>query len=524
MADTLLPGASSPKESFLHEDIFGLHGGHLRGHVPLFVNGSFVTPGHGESRPLVNPATGRELGTVVEADAADVDVAIAAADNAFRSGVWSRASSRDRAMVLNRLAALIDENMQQICMLETLGNGRPTRETQAQLSILGDYYRYAAGLLLTRRSDVIPSSGHHHIYTHRSPVGVCAIITPFNHPMLILAGSLAFALANGNSVVVKPSEFTPVTTVLLAALAVEAGVPPGVFNVVTGGAEASAALVSDVRVAKVNFTGGTRGGLAMAELTANRPTKLTMELGGHSPVLVFNDANLGAAVNGVTFASFIAAGQTCIAASVILVQSGIHDEFVERLRSKAESLRIGDPLSEETDLGPVLSADRRDAVIDATKRAVAGGARLVTGGSADARESANADGFYVPPTILANASPAMEIFDEEVFGPFVVIAKFEDEQEALEMANGSRFALGAAVWTESVGRAHRVAQHLDSGICWVNDHHRLEVSVPWGGYKLSGTGKEAGIEAFDDFSHQRVIIVRTDESPDWYSSSGLRLN
>ncbi|GAA1143176.1 aldehyde dehydrogenase family protein [Nocardioides aquiterrae] len=525
MTDTLLPGISSADHPFLHEEVFGVAGGQLRGHVPLYVNGAFVTPGHGGSRRLINPATGHDLGTVVEADAADVAAAVEAAETAFRSGIWSRASSRDRAIVLNRLAALIDEYMQQIFTLETLGNGRPTRETQAQLSLLGDYYRYAASLLLTRRSEVMPSSGHHHIYTHRSPVGVCAIITPFNHPMLILAGSLAFALANGNSVVVKPSEFTPVTTVLLAALAVEAGLPPGVFNVVTGGAEVSAALVSDVRVAKVNFTGGTRGGLAMAELTANRPTKLTMELGGHTPVVVFDDADLDSAVNGVTFASFIAAGQTCIAASVILVQSGIHDEFVERLRSKAESLRIGDPLSEETDLGPVISADRRAAVIDATERAVAQGARLVTGGgAAEPGSSAHADGFYVRPTILAGASPGMEIFDEEVFGPFVVIARFDDEQEAIEMANGSRYALGAAVWTESVGRAHRVAQRLDSGICWVNDHHRLEVSVPWGGYKLSGTGKEAGVEAFDDFSHQRAVIVRTEESPDWYTSSGQRLN
>jgi acyl-CoA reductase-like NAD-dependent aldehyde dehydrogenase len=509
-----------------HPEVFGISESRtLASDLPMFVDGEFVGSAEGAMAPLINPATGRQLGRAAEASTNDVSAAVDAAHEAFVRGTWSQRPRKERAAVLHRLADLIDEKREQIFTLETLNNGRPIRETKAQLSILGDYYRYAASVLLTHRDDVIPSDGGHHVYTLRSAMGVCAIITPFNHPMLILGQSLPFALAAGNSVVVKPSELTPVTTVFLAALAVEAGLPPGVFNVVTGAASVASALVADERVAKVNFTGGAGGGRAMVELTAGRPVKLTTELGGHSPVVVFEDADLDAAVCGVTFASFIASGQTCVAASRVLVQSSIYDQFLAELVAKARTLRLGDPTSAETDVGPVISADRREALLRAMARAEESGAVVISGGKAAVQVDDSTEGFFLEPAVVADVHPTMPIASEEVFGPFVVVMRFDDEQDAIELANRSRFALGAAVWTRDVGRAHRVAQAIESGICWVNDHHRLEVSVPWGGHRASGVGKEAGLEAFADFTNQRVVIVNNAlQSSDWYGAGETRLN
>jgi acyl-CoA reductase-like NAD-dependent aldehyde dehydrogenase len=509
-----------------NSEIFEVQGGRkLSGELPMFIGGTLVHSVGGATVSLVNPATGRELTRTQEACLEDVDLAVDAASQVFTSGTWRNELRKTRAEVLHHIADLIHEFREQIYSLETLNNGRPIRETRAQLSILGDYFRYAASVLLTHRDDVIPSDGGHHVYTHRTPIGVCAIITPFNHPMLILGQSLPFALAAGNSVIVKPSELTPITTVFLALLASDAGLPPGVFNVITGGPEVSKALVSDRRVAKVNFTGGNRGGRAIAELTSTRSIKLTTELGGHSPVVVFEDADIESAVNGVTFASFIASGQTCIAASRVLVQSSIHEEFLTRLSSKVKSLRVGDPTLSETDVGPVISAASRDKVLHVVESAVLSGATLVTGGKAVPGEGDCADGFFLDPVVIAQIDPTSDIVSEEVFGPLIMIMPFKDEEEAIALANESEFALGAAVWTSDIGRGHRVAAAIESGICWVNDHHRLEVSVPWGGYGESGVGKEAGLEAFKDFTNQRVVIVRTErQSTDWYTSDDLRLN
>ena len=494
------------------------------GGVPLFINGEF-RPGGGKPRDIVNPATGRPFAGVTDASVEDVRSAVDAAAESHARGDWSGLSAKERAAVLNKFAELIEENAEYLYHLETLNNGRPIRETRAQLSILGDYYRYAAAAALTHRDAVIPSSGDHLISTQRTSIGVCAIISPFNHPLLILSQSLPFALAAGNSVVVKPSEFTPLTTLFLASLGAQAGLPDGVLNVVAGGPDVASALISDDRVQKINFTGGERGGLAIGQQVADRHVRLTKELGGHSPILIFDDADLDAAVNGVCFASFIAAGQTCIAASRLVVHTAVYDEFVNRLVTKIGSLRLGDPASMDTDLGPLVAADRRDAVLQAITDGEAEGAVRLAGGTADVSVEGSTDGFYVSPVVMGSVSPEMEVAQREVFGPFVIVMPFTDEAEAISIANDSRYALGAAVWTTDVSRAHWVAQRIDSGICWINDHHRLEVSVPWGGHKASGSGKEAGIEGYEDFTNQRAIIVRTSSpSPDWYGGTSGRLN
>jgi acyl-CoA reductase-like NAD-dependent aldehyde dehydrogenase len=359
------------------------------------------------------------------------------------------------------------------------------------------------------------------------PLGVCGLLMPFNHPMLILAQSLSGALAAGNTVVIKPSELTPLTTLLLGDLALEAGIPPGVVNVVTGfGRPAGEAIAAHPDVAKVNFTGGEQGGRAVGELAARRFARVVVESGGKTPVIIFEDAPLDDAVNGAAFAGFIAAGQTCIAGSRLLVQEGIYDQFVARLARKAETIRVGDPSDERTQMGPVISEGRHRSVLDYVGLGREEGARLVTGGGVPDLPPPLDGGYFVEPTLLADVDNRMRVAQEEIFGPVLVAVPFSDEEDAIAKANDSRYALGAAVWTRETSRSHRVAAAVDAGICWVNDHHRIEPSMPWGGTGASGVGKECGVESFEDFSHQKVIVISSDpQASDWYGDQGgARLN
>lgn len=475
---------------------------------------------------VLNPATAAVIAEVPDAGSEDVDRAVATARRAFDSGVWSQLAPSERAKHLHRFADKLEESLAELYALETLNNGRPVVETRAQLARVGEYYRYAASLLVAHRDSVLPSSGSHHVYLQRRPLGVCAILTPFNHPLLILAQSLSGALAAGNTVVIKPSELTPLTTLRLAHIALEAGMPEGVVNVITGeGATTGAALAAHPGVAKVNFTGGENGGRAVGLAAAERFARFTTELGGKTPVLVFDDSDLEVAVNGAAFGSFIAAGQTCIAGSRLLVQETIYPEFVERLAAKAAAIRVGDPSDDATQLGPVISAGRRESILSYIELGREAGAEIAVGGGRPDLPAPFDAGFYVEPTLISGADNEMRISQDEIFGPVAVAIPFSDEADALAKANDSRYALGAAVWTENVARAHRVAEQLQAGICWVNDHHRLEPSVPWGGSKDSGVGKESGLESFEDFSELKAVIVNLEgERSDWYGDTVNRLN
>lgn len=494
----------------------------------LFIDGHEVAATRPDLLDVINPATGELLAQIGHASDADVDRAIISADTAFHSQEWSAMSNRTRAKLINKLADVFEANLEEIYHLETVNNGRPLSETRAQVSRLPDFLRYNAGLAIARRDAVIPVDGNYLNYTIRTPIGVVGNSTPFNHPLMILIKGLAPTLASGCTTVVKPSEYTPLTTLRLAALFVEAGLPPGVFNVVTGlGPTTGRALAAHPGLAKWVLTGGTEAGRITGALAGGNFAHQTLELGGKTPVLVFDDFDVDQAVNYAAFGGFIGAGQTCICGSRLIVQEKIYDEFVEKLAIKAKSIRIGDPTDATVQLGPVVSARQQQRILKYIKIGLEEDrARLVAGGRIPPDKSLK-NGFFIEPTVFADVTPRMRIFQEEVFGPFVSITKFSTEAEALSMANDSPFGLAGAIRTNDITRAHRVAGLLKCGIVWINDHHRLDPASPWGGVKDSGSGRECGTESFDQHFETKSVMVRLSDAPfDWYkdSSSQARLN
>lgn len=487
----------------------------------LFIDGAEVPASRSDLLDVVNPATGALLARISHASDADVDRAVRSARAAFEGSAWAGLSNRTRAKLINKLADVFEAHLEEFYQLETLNNGRSVNETRAQISRLPDFLRYNAGLAIARRDAVIPVDGNYLNYTLRTPIGVVGNSTPFNHPLMIMMKSLAPTLASGCTTVVKPSEYTPLTTLRLAALFVEAGLPPGVFNVVTGlGPSTGRALAEHPGLAKWVLTGGTEAGRITGALAGQNFAHQTLELGGKTPVLVFDDFSVDQAVNYAAFGAFIGAGQTCICGSRQIVQEKIYDQFVEKLAAKAKTIRIGNPTDPSVQLGPVVSARQQQRVLNYIKIGLEEDrARLVAGGRVPA-DPALQNGFFVEPTVFADVTADMRIFQEEVFGPFVSVTKFSTEEEGLALANNSQFGLAGAIRTNDLTRAHRVASRLKCGIVWVNDHHRLDPASPWGGVKDSGIGRECGTESFDQHFETKSIMVRMEDTPfDWYKDT-----
>lgn len=474
----------------------------------MFIDGEFVDAVDGQRYETVNPYTSRVWATVPDGSDVDVERAVDAARIALDTGEWGTLSGLDRSRLMRRLAVLITENAEALATVESTDNGKLLRETRFQAQGLAGWLDYFAGLADKITGLTIPSDKPNFmIYTRREPIGVVGAITPWNSPLLLLMWKLAPALAAGCPIVVKPADQTSASTLELARLFVEAGFPRGAFNVVTGvGADCGKALVRQPLVDKIAFTGSTRSGIDVMKSAADNLTRVSLELGGKSPNIVFEDADLDAVQNGVIAGIFAASGQTCIAGSRLFVHDKVADEVLERLAARAETIVLGDPLDPATEMGPVALESQLARILDYIEIGGEEGARLVTGGTRPTGEQVS-DGFFVSPTIFADVDNNMRIAREEIFGPVLAVLRFTDEEDLLRQANDSDFGLAAGIWTNDIRRAHRVAHRLHTGTVWINSYRAVSYAAPFGGVKQSGIGRENGADAIDEYLETKTIWV-----------------
>jgi aldehyde dehydrogenase (NAD+) len=478
----------------------------------LYIGGEEVEPETGERFASTNPATGEAWAEIADASAADVDRAVAAADEAFGWGSpWRALSPTRRGRLLMRLGDLIARNAERIAAIEVRENGKLYKEMSAQLKVVPDWLYYYGGLADKIEGRTIPLDRTSVLnYTVREPLGVVGVITPWNSPSLLTFMAVAPALAAGNTVVVKPSEVTSASILEIARLLPEAGFPPGVVNVVTGGRVAGEALTAHPLVRKISFTGGGDAGRAIASAAGGRLARVTLELGGKSPNIVFDDASLDAAEAGVLAGIYGAGGQTCIAGSRAFVQEAVYEEMLGRLARRAESIVLGDPMDPETQMGPAATEAQLAKIARFVDEARADGARVVAGGKRGTVESLP-NGLFYEPTVLAEVTNTSRVAQEEVFGPVLAVMPFRDEEEAIELANATRYGLAAGIWSQNVKRAHRVARRIDAGSVWINLYRAITFNSPFGGFKESGIGRLNGVEAIDEFLQTKSVWVELGE-------------
>lgn len=472
------------------------------------VAGRVVSAGGRAVLESFDPFTGKPWATIPRCGPQDVDSAVAAAKAAFKAPKWGGLTPTKRGRLIYRFADLLHAEAARLAELESRDNGKLLAEMRAQLDYLPDYYRYFAGMADKIEGAVLPiDKPKMHAFTRREPMGVIACITPWNSPLLLLAWKLAPLLAAGNTCVIKPSEHAACSTLAFAELFERAGFPPGVVNTVTGlPQEVGPYLVRHPDVAKIAFTGGEPGGIAVYGAAAEGLKRVTLELGGKSPNIIFEDADLDRAVFGAISGIFAASGQTCIAGSRLLVQRSIHDKVVERLTSVAKTARIGDPRLPDTQVGPVTTQEQRGKVLGHIQAAKKAGATCVMGGGVPGAPEL-AEGWFVEPTIFTNVTPDMRLAREEVFGPVLAIMPFEDEDEAVAIANDTPYGLAAGVWTSDIGRALRMSERLEAGTVWVNTYRAVSFMAPFGGVKRSGIGRESGQQAMDEYLDTKTVWI-----------------
>ncbi len=474
----------------------------------MYIDGKFANASSGKWFETYNPFTGDPWAEVAQGDAVDADRAVQAAHKALTDGPWPELTASQRGLLLHRLGDLVARDAKKLAELEVRDNGKLIAEMQGQLNYLPQWFYYFGGLADKIQGAAIPVDKKGYLnYTRHEPVGVVVAITPWNSPLLLLAWKLAPALAAGCTLVVKPSKHTSASTLEFVKLIAEAGYPPGVVNVVTGsGQDVGAPLVEHPLVNKISFTGSDANGRVINQVAAKTFKRVTLELGGKSPNIVFDDANQEDAVNGVISGIFAATGQTCIAGSRLLLQESIHDAFVEKLLALAKTARLGDPSRMETQVGPVTTRPQYEKILSYIDIAKNEGAELLMGGGPATRPECGS-GWFVEPTIFAGVENHMRIAQEEVFGPVLSIINFKDEDEALAIANDVRFGLAAGVWTSDIGRAIRMSERIKAGTVWVNTYRAVSYLSPFGGYKDSGLGRENGIEAIYEYLQVKSIWI-----------------
>jgi len=484
----------------------------------LYINGQWVTPDSRETFPSYNPFTQQPWAEISQANDKDVSRAVEAARSTFEK-TWRHTNGLTRAKMLNRLADLLEENADEMARLESTDNGKVIRETHGQMIFAARIYRFFAGYADKIWGKVIPLDQKNVFdYATYEPLGVIALITAWNSPMALLANKLPAALAAGNCVVVKPSEQASVTTLAFCSLVEKAGFPPGVFNVVTGDKRTGQALVAGGGIDKISFTGAGHTGRHIAAQAGKNLIPVVMELGGKSPNIIFDDADLDKATVGALAGIFAATGQTCIAGSRLLVQRPVYEEIIGRLAKRASQIKLGNPLDFATEMGTAANEPQYRAIMAFIDTARAEGARLVTGGEA-ARDGELANGLFIKPTIFADVRNEMRLAQEEIFGPVLSIIPFDTEEEAIEIGNATRFGLASGIWTRDLNRMHRVAREIRSGMVWVNTYRASAAQTPFGGTKESGFGRERGEDGLYEFlTTKNVMVDFSDEPRDPFSA------
>lgn len=473
----------------------------------ILINGEWREAVSGKTFQTINPATEELIAEVAEGDEADINLAVKAARKAFESGPWATMDARDRGQLMHQLADLIEENFDELSALETLDNGKPIADARAaDLPLVIDCLRYYAGWADKIQGDTIPIRGNYLCYTRREPLGVCGQIIPWNFPMLMTAWKWGPALAAGCTIVMKPAEQTPLTCLRMGELAMEAGFPPGVINIVPGyGPTAGASLVKHPDVDKIAFTGEHLTAQRIMADAAMTLKRLTFELGGKSPNVVFADADIDAAVAGAEFGLFFNQGQCCCAGSRVFVEESIKEEFVARIVERAAARKIGNPFDTSTMQGPQVDQAQFDKILSYIEKGKSGGAACVTGGNRIGDK-----GYFIEPTIFDNVTDDMEIATNEIFGPVMSILSFKDLDEIIERSNSTFYGLAAAVWTRDVGKAHQYANAVKAGTVWINCYDVFDAGAPFGGFKMSGIGRELGAAGLNNYTELKTVTVSLD--------------